>query len=260
MGVAGFKLIAVAAIFLTGLFGGMLALRLRHFERSEAFFSLGSALAAGIFIGAGLIHMLPDAVDDFSSIAPHLGYPLAPLLCAIGLVLILLVEGVLAPGGEEHVASSGIDGRQQSYSYALTLILSIHSILAGVALGAEPSFIGSLAIFIAIVGHKGSAGFALAVSLHRGGISRTAISKHIALFSLMTPLGIGLGSVFISLLASTASLGFEAVFDSLAAGSFLYISAVDIIKEEFLKPAQRWPKFVLLCLGLGLMALLALWL
>ncbi len=238
----------------------MFALRLRHFERSEAFFSLGSALAAGIFIGAGLIHMLPDAIDDFSSVAPHLGYPLASLLCAVGFVLILFIEGVLVPVDEGRVASSETADHLPTYPYVLTLILSIHSILAGIALGAEPSFIGSLAILVAIIGHKGSAGFALAVSLHRAEVSRTVIFKRIVFFSLMTPLGIGLGSVFVFLLTSTASLGFEAVFDSLAAGSFLYISAVDIIKEEFFEPSQRGFKFVLLCLGLGLMAILALWL
>jgi zinc transporter 1/2/3 len=217
-------------------------------------------MAAGIFIGAGLIHMLPDAVVDFGIIAPHLGYPLASLLCAVGFVLILFIEGVLVPGGEERASSPDTADQRPAYPFVLTLILSIHSILAGIALGAEPSFISSLAIFIAIVGHKGSAGFALAVSLQRTEVGRRAILNRIVFFSLMTPLGIGIGSVFVSLLTGTTSLGFEAVFDSLAAGSFIYISAVDIIKEEFFEPYQRWFKFALLCLGLGLMAMLALWL
>ena len=76
----------------------------------------------------------------------------------------------------------------------------------------------------------------------------------------MTPLGIGLGLGFDAILTGRADQGFETLFDSLAAGTFLYIAALDIIQEEFFDPAGRWPKFILLAFGLGLMALIALWL
>jgi len=38
------------------------ALGAHRSERREVLFSLGSALAAGIFLGAGLIHLLPDGI------------------------------------------------------------------------------------------------------------------------------------------------------------------------------------------------------
>jgi hypothetical protein len=77
MGVAEFKLAAVAAIFLTGVGGGLVSLRLDLYERSEAIFSLGSVLASGIFLGAGLLHMLPDSVRAFRETVPLLDFPLA---------------------------------------------------------------------------------------------------------------------------------------------------------------------------------------
>jgi hypothetical protein len=42
-------------------------------------------------------------------------------------------------------------------AYALTVILSLHSILAGAPLGTEHTLIGSFVIFLAIMAHKGAA-------------------------------------------------------------------------------------------------------
>lgn len=254
-----FKFVAIGAIFITGLLGGALALRLDRTQRPEVFFSLGSALAAGVFLGAGLIHMLPDAVAGFSQMLPHMDYPLAALLAGSGFVLILALERVVLARASQEGAVEAAVSQTQVFPYALTVILSLHSILTGIALGAEGTVLGSVVIFVAIIAHKGSAAFALAVSLHRGGLARSAIFKIIAGFSLTTPLGIGIGIGFNAILGGRAGHGFEAAFDSLAAGTFFYIASLDIVHEEFTHPRRLWPKLGLLCAGLGLMALIAVW-
>lgn len=83
--------------------------------------------------------------------------------------------------------------------------------------------------------------------------------KVILLFSVMTPLGIVLGSLLSRGLGSSTGQVVEGVFDSLAAGTFLYIAVLDIIEEEFSIPGNELLKFISIIAGLGLMSLLALW-
>jgi zinc transporter 1/2/3 len=257
---ASIKIFYIIAIYGVGFLGGWLALRMEESAGSERLFSLGSALAAGVFLGAGLLHMLPDSIDAFHEVWPAQDYPWPALGAAAGAVLILLLERVLLASAQADSQALQKAVRQGGvFPLALLAALSIHSILAGVALGTEGTALGSVAIFIAIIAHKGSAAFSLVVGFHRGGFARGRILRVLAFFCLMTPLGVGLGLMFDALLEQAAGRGFEAVFDALAAGTFIYIASLDIIVEEFSKPRDRWPKFVMLCLGLALMALIAVW-
>ena len=49
------------------------------------------AFASGIFLGAALFHMLPDAIHEFSSLNDT-SYPLAELFCALGFLILLFLE------------------------------------------------------------------------------------------------------------------------------------------------------------------------
>ena len=82
--------------------------------------------------------------------------------------------------------------------------------------------------------------------------------KH-CIFSFMTPLGIVLGIAFSILATSMTATQVEAVFDALAAETFLYIAVLDIIGEVFEKKENRWIKFVLIVVTFGFMALIAIW-
>ena len=233
---------------------GLFALRARDGAGQEALFSLGAAFAAASFLGAGLIHMLPDSLDVFGVLYPSMEYPLAFLLTALGFVAILFLERVLGT----HAASfGGASDRGALYPYLLAVVLSAHSILAGIALGAEDTVIGWTVLFVAIMAHKGSAAFALGVSLVRGGLAGAAAVRLVVVFSVMTPAGIAIGTAFSSLLGERGGELLEAVFDGLAAGTFLYIAALDIIGEEFADSTRRWSKITLLFAGLALMAALA---
>lgn len=52
---------------------------------------------------------------------------------------------------------------------------------------------------------------------------------------------------------------FEATFDSLGAGTFIYIAALDIIKTEFDSPRYHGEKWMAAASGFAIMALLAIW-
>ena len=61
MDLLALKVVAIVAIFLTGVAGGLLPHQIEKSRHGQLYLSLGSALAGGVFLGAGLIHMLPDA-------------------------------------------------------------------------------------------------------------------------------------------------------------------------------------------------------
>lgn len=72
------------------------------------------------------------------------------------------------------------------------------------------------------------------------------------MFSLATPLGIGLG-----LAISTANNMMEIVFNSFAAGTFIYIAASEVVVEEFSLTGNRWLK---LCFfGIGASVITSMW-
>jgi hypothetical protein len=56
----------MAVIFSAALFGGLLPTRLRSLGRRERFLALGNALSGGVFLSAGLTHLLPHAVMGFA--------------------------------------------------------------------------------------------------------------------------------------------------------------------------------------------------
>lgn len=255
MDMAWFKFLAILAIILAGLIGGLIPARVGVSDRSLRFLGLGNALSAGIFLGAGLLHMLADALENLETFSENLDYPYAILVCGCGFLLVLLLDKVLLR--EEDVADAS--GGRPIYPFMLTLVLSIHSIIAGATLGLETSLVSSIVIFIAIISHKGCAAFALGVSLREADFPRSRMVGIIALFSCMTPLGIILGSIFSELLKGKTAYLVEALFDGLAAGTFLYIAILDIIVEVFHEKGGRWNHFILMALGFAIMALIAVW-
>jgi len=249
------KLIAIGLVFLTGVSSGIFPLKFRVGGTDRLFFSLGNSLAGGVFLGVGLLHLLPDGIKHLSGVS---AYPIAMLLAALSLGVLLYLEKVLFIEGEgrelEHLGK-----KPAFYPYLLAIVLSIHSFIAGVALGIESTILGSIVLFIAIIAHKGSAAFSLAINMMRGGILKSTHLRVILLFSCMTPIGILLGSGLASAFESNTSDLIEGVFDSLAAGTFIYVSVLDIIEEEFSIPGNEALKFLAIITGLSLMALLAVW-
>ena len=80
------------------------------------------------------------------------------------------------------------------------------------------------------------------------------------MFALMTPLGILLGALAGQALRHAAQLHFDAAAAALAAGTFLYIGAFDLVQDEFLRAGRRWTKWLCALVGALLAALLAAWL
>ena len=89
---------------------------------SRRFFSLGNALAGGIFLGAGFIHLLLDAGEVLEGVV---AYPLAPLLAAVVVVVVLLlIDRVLFETSHTSGAAQGGGTTQPIYPVVLLVVLS----------------------------------------------------------------------------------------------------------------------------------------
>jgi zinc transporter 1/2/3 len=268
------KIVFAAAVAAVGLFGTLLPWIFGGRGTSERVLALSDTFAGGVLGGAGIIHLLSGGLAQFHTALPNLGYPLALLLAGIGFLLILLIEGVIVAGHPGHdapppqPASAAVrhevdwhqgDAGPVTYPVILLVVLSVHSVILGLALGAQSALAGAVIVFLAIVAHKGAAGFALGVGYQRAGLTHRHALPQLAFFSAMTPIGIVVGAGIGAVLTGRADALFEAIFDSLGAGTFIYIAALDIIKTEFDSPRYHGEKWMAAASGFAVMALLAIW-
>ena len=70
------KIAAIVAILAVAAVGGAIPVLATCHHASHRSFSLSNSLAGGIFLGAGLIHLLPEAAELLGSVVE---YPLARL-------------------------------------------------------------------------------------------------------------------------------------------------------------------------------------
>lgn len=260
------KLWFIAIILAAAWLGGWVPLLRRRDSPDSPFLSLGNAFAAGVFLGSGLIHLLSEAHRSWTALGWD--YPMAFVLAAAGFALMLLVEHVLLPEPAHemvHAHPGGAHIHRESHAplrvapYMLVVALSFHSIVAGVALGVQDRLGDLLAIFVAIVAHKSTEGFALGITLVRHGASSRRGYFLVGLLAVMTPLGILAGMSVGGLLSGAGERYFDATFMALAAGTFVYIAALDILQDEFLRPGSRFLKWLFAAIGLAVAALLAVW-
>ncbi len=245
-----FKILAALAIFSAAFFAGILPAQFD--EKSTKTRFLAEALASGIFIGAALFHILPDAQKGFSQL--QVNYGVAILLCVIGFIMLVLIErtSITLNNTTHHSKITGM---------LLAITLSIHSLIEGAALGINMTISGAFVIFIAIIVHKSLACFALIMSLRRANFSKKRVMGMLLLFSLMTPAGIFLASFIGNALEHDASIMAEAVLNAITAGSFVYIGTLDTIGKQ-LKPqhfVERVREFSGFIVGLVMMGIVGSW-
>lgn len=280
MSILTIKFIAALAILGVGIVGGLIPLLAARRQAGRRFLSLGNALAGGIFLGAGFIHLLPEAAEALEEVVD---YPLAALLAALGVGVLLLIDRVVFESSRAQGSEQPGGAGQPIYPIVLLVVLSIHSVIAGIALGLEPEVAASVLVMLGILFHKGSAAFALMVSAHSSGADKARLRLILTVFVLMTPLGILLGTVAANMLEGPAASLIEGSFNALAAGTFIYVAILDVIDAEMsrfddrlarfvssalmgeddvampVRDTDRILKFLLVLAGLGSMAVLGIW-
>lgn len=129
--------------------------------------------------------------------------------------------------------------------FVLMIALSVHSIFEGLALGLATTEAACMNMVIAILVHKGAAGSSLGISLIKTFPDNFRLCRQcVFIFAIATPLGVVLGMIL-----ANAGEVYDVIFSSLAAGTFVYIAASEVIVEEFSVPGHRYWKLLAFLIG-----------
>lgn len=251
MTLLSYKILAAAVIFIVSIAAILYPLLKRKHQHTESI-EIGEALASGIFLGAAFFHLLPESIHTFAQVYPSLIYPLPEMICVGGFLLMLFLERISIIHASCHP--------RHTIPYVLAIILILHALIEGAALGIGRTFSETTLLFVAIIAHKGSESFALCVTLLRYKLPLWELILIIAIFSLMSPLGIGLGTSINMLSQQGDGLLWSAIFKAFAAGTFLYISTLHHIRfHQRTEETQGLLEFGCLALGLAAMGVIAVW-
>lgn len=267
--IVGIKIVLAAVIFCFGFLGGMLPYWRSAEEERPKFLDYGNAFAAGIFLGLGLLFMLQNSNDHFERLVPGVRYPIAGALAMTSFLLLMLIEHVLPTRRADHMVhveiaegtADVVQADKSSFAPMMLLgALGFGSFIAGLALGAQLHLKNMMLIFIAIIAHKGTAGFALGVSMRLGGLPQVLGRKLIMLFALTTPTGILVGMLVGGLMAGRGEQLFATTSTALLAGVFLYVATLDILREQLSEGSGHLARWLILAASMAMMLVLAIWL
>ncbi|TMS35302.1 hypothetical protein L596_002733 [Steinernema carpocapsae] len=116
-------------------------------------------------------------------------------------------------------------------SFFLLIGLSIHSIFEGVALGVQGEIKDFISVLVAIMVHEVLCSLAYGVSLAQQHATPRSAVVSIVLLSACIPFGM-CSAVMIQTLDSATALTFRFALEGLAAGTFVYVSCVEMLSAE----------------------------
>uniref|UniRef100_A0A2K5Q8Y5 Solute carrier family 39 member 1 n=1 Tax=Cebus imitator TaxID=2715852 RepID=A0A2K5Q8Y5_CEBIM len=210
--------------------------------------SLVSCFAGGVFLATCLLDLLPDylAAIDEALVALHvtLQFPLQEFILAMGFFLVLVMEQITLAYKEqsgpppleeiglcwEHIGMMGQEFHrrvQRDQARAMELCL-------------------------ALLLYKGILAVSLSLRLLQIHLRAQVVAGCGILFSCMTPLGIGLGAALAESAGPLHQLA-QSVLEGMAAGTFLYITFLEILPQELASSEQRILKVILLLAGFALL-------
>lgn len=228
---------------------------IRELEDREA--HLLVALSTGIFLGLLFFLLLPEALEE----CEHGGYDTHTVMYALfgGFALIMVIEFLMK---HRHMSGCSCQCCEDSHSHKITSMssfigLAIHAACDGMALAA--TFLAGEEIgLIATVGmciHKFVVLFSLSSTMLLTDIDTRGAMRNLLLFSLITPIA---GIVFYLAFSGIAIDDFVGLPLAFAAGTFMYVALCDMLPEAFHRKNQDVKSFVLLIVGIIVIALISL--
>lgn len=244
----------LVVILLCAFAGGYLPLARPDQARGPQGFPNGEAFSSGVFLALALTMLLPSSFAVFRQVLPDLEYPIASVIAILAFLVLLALEHLMG-----HLVGHTLSAETSVRIPAIIPLIMASMIAApsfflGVALGVSDPLAAAL-IFVAIVLHKGTAAFALALSMSRSTLSRRQALLLFSLFALSTPLGIVAGGVAREYFTGSALIAKGTVL-ALGAGTFLYMGTLHEMKHASLIEHCCKPRcFIWMLAGLVITAL-----
>ena len=251
--------------------------------------SLCNCFAGGAFFATCLLDLLPMIRDKyqqaFNLAGIHTAFPVAEFTTCVGFFLVLTVEQIVhtfcdssllhgSHGSPSHneplldrsaengqfyssLSSSSHPQKQKKTKsgesgfrlYILILALSMHSIFEGLALGLITEVDRLVQIAAAIGIHKSIIAFSLSVNLVQHEMETKTVVKSAILFSLMSPIGIGIGMAVLRNSSEESSSLASGILQGIANGTFLYVTFFEIFQQELAERGSRLLKVLSMIVG-----------
>lgn len=244
------KILFGFSIFVVILLAGWYPFKKRIKDDQHIDFPIGETLATGVFLGAGLLHMLPEANSLFKSMGYN--YPFAFIIAGAVFLIFLWFEHLGKELYHHHNAE------HPAFALLAWGMLSVHSMMLGAALGLAHYNSVIIMLFLAIITHKWAESFAIAVQLNKSSMSMNKSLIFFILFSFMTPLGIYFGWYF-GHGVETNSI-FDPILMSASAGTFLYLGTLHGLERcVMVERCCNLSDFSFVIIGFALMAAVAIY-
>ena len=245
-----FQLTCLIFILGISLVGGYVPLT-RGAQTSHTAFAGGKAFTSGVFLALSLTVMLPGAFGLWQHILAHHVYPMATYIAIGVFVFMLAIEHRV-----EHLKDD-TEPHAILIPILMTVLIGMCSFLLGTALGVSDT-LAAIMVFIAIMAHKGSAAFALALTMVNSKMTKWQTWVCFLCFACATPLGIVLGATLHHILSGHVAMIFKATVTSIAAGVFLYLSTTYGLRHTpFVANCTNKKGFLLMLVGLGITILVS---
>ncbi|WP_423062617.1 ZIP family metal transporter [Candidiatus Paracoxiella cheracis] len=244
------KIFGLILIFIVTIISGAYPFIKKKISSEKFDFPTGESLASGIFLGAGLIHMLGDSAQGF--LEQHIDYPFAFLIAGTVFLFFLLMDHIgRTLYKKDHQAS-------KSFAIMATIMLSIHSLFTGAALGITNTMALVVIVLIAILAHKWAASFALSIYINKSAMKFSTAMILFGIFSLMVPIGIIFGDIINTQLSKDSLL--DPIFSAVASGTFLYLGTLHgLDRAVMVKNCCALRNFYFVIIGFAIMAVVAIW-
>ena len=222
------KIIFGLSIFIVILVAGWYPFKKRIQDDKHLDLPIGETLATGVFLGAALLHMLPESNALFNTMGYR--YPFAFIIAGAVFLIFLWFEHLGKELYHHHAADHHHESEHQhnaehpAFAILAWAMLSVHSVMLGAALGLAHYNSMIIMLFLAIITHKWAESFAIAVQLNKSSMSTNKSLGFFLLFSLMTPFGIYIGWYF-GHGVETNSV-FDPILIAASAGTFLYLGTL----------------------------------
>lgn len=157
-------------------------------------------------------------------------------------------------GGHHHHGLPIKDGHCVGASLRglfVIIALSLHEVLEGLAVGLQNEQAGVLQLFAAVASHKFVISFCVGLELSTTGVTLLIHTIYILTFSLVTPLGIGIGiAMTAGVVEGDADHSLSSlILQGLACGTILYVAFFEILERERSKKTVGLLQWTLLLLG-----------
>jgi len=226
------------------LLGIYLVLKAEMWVQRHTVYLIG--FAAGALIALSLLDVLPEAFELNE-------YGLHWALFSF-LVFYALEKSVVVHAGHEEIGECRAESeahRRHSFGVMSFLGIGFHSLLDGVVIGAgfADSHITGIVTTIGVTLHEFPEGLSILSILFHAGFDRPQAIAYSVAVALATPVGAVGGYLFLRAIGP----GVVGALLGIAAGSFLYIAASDLLPETHRQPGP----YVLPLVAGGALAMLA---